>query len=91
MSLSVVLVDDHTMLRQGLRRALEAEGIVVVGEASDGFEAVKVALADPEVVKRIEGAGADVESSTPEELASLVRRDLAKWRQVVQTAKLQAD
>lgn len=53
--------------------------------------ALNKALADPEVIKRIEGAGADVESSTPEALGALVRRDLAKWRQVVQTAKLQAD
>ncbi|MFZ9483396.1 MAG: efflux RND transporter permease subunit, partial [Ilumatobacteraceae bacterium] len=51
MTTTVVLVDDHTMLRQGLRRALEAEGITVVGEASDGAEGVKVALATkPEVV-----------------------------------------
>jgi len=51
MSLKVVLVDDHTMLRQGLRRALEAEGITVVGEASDGAEGVSVALATaPDVV-----------------------------------------
>lgn len=51
MKTTVVLVDDHTMLRQGLRRALEAEGITVVGEASDGAEGVKVALATkPEVV-----------------------------------------
>jgi DNA-binding NarL/FixJ family response regulator len=51
MTITVVLVDDHTMLRQGLRRALEAEGIKVVGEAADGDEAVKVALAHrPDVV-----------------------------------------
>jgi DNA-binding NarL/FixJ family response regulator len=51
MTITVVLVDDHTMLRQGLRRALEAEGIRVVGEAGDGDEAVKVALAHrPDVV-----------------------------------------
>jgi DNA-binding NarL/FixJ family response regulator len=51
MSTTVVLVDDHTMLRQGLRRALEAEGVKVVGEASDGDEGVKVALATkPDVV-----------------------------------------
>ncbi|CAB4362364.1 MAG: response regulator [Actinobacteria bacterium] len=51
MSLKVVLVDDHTMLRQGLRRALEAEGITVIGEAADGIEGVKVALAtSPDVV-----------------------------------------
>jgi two-component system response regulator DegU len=51
MSTTVVLVDDHTMLRQGLRRALEAEGVKVVGEASDGEEGVKIALATkPDVV-----------------------------------------
>jgi len=51
MTITVVLVDDHTMLRQGLRRALEAEGIRVVGEAGDGDEAVRVALAHrPDVV-----------------------------------------
>ncbi|MBI4934097.1 MAG: response regulator transcription factor [Actinobacteria bacterium] len=51
MATTVVLVDDHTMLRQGLRRALEAEGVKVIGEASDGDEGVKVALAaKPDVV-----------------------------------------
>jgi DNA-binding NarL/FixJ family response regulator len=44
MAITVVLVDDHTMLRQGLRRALEAESIEVVGEAADGEEGVRVAL-----------------------------------------------
>ena len=41
---SVMLVDDHTMLRQGLRRSLETEGIPVVAEASNGEEAIKMAL-----------------------------------------------
>ena len=51
MALTVVLVDDHTMLRQGLRRALEAEGITVIGEAADGIDGIKVALATkPDVV-----------------------------------------
>ena len=51
MTISVVLVDDHTMLRQSLRRAVEAEGVEVVGEAGDGEEAVRVVLATkPDVV-----------------------------------------
>lgn len=54
-------------------------------------QALNTALADPEIVKRIESQGADVEPSTPEQLGELVRTDLAKWRGVVQRAKLVAD
>jgi two-component system, NarL family, response regulator DegU len=43
-SLRVMLVDDHRMLREGLKRALEAEGFMVVGEANDGHEALRMAL-----------------------------------------------
>ena len=40
----VLLVDDHTMVRQGLRRLLETDGdIEVVGEAGEGREAAALA------------------------------------------------
>jgi DNA-binding NarL/FixJ family response regulator len=43
--LSVLLVDDHSLVRLGFRRILEdAPDIAVVGEASDGEDAVKLAL-----------------------------------------------
>jgi DNA-binding NarL/FixJ family response regulator len=43
--ISVLLVDDHSLVRKGFRRILEDDHeIRVVGEASDGVEAVKVAL-----------------------------------------------
>jgi len=47
----VLLVDDHQLLRQAVRRALEDAGMDVVAEAGDGSEAVKV-VADlrPDVV-----------------------------------------
>ena len=48
-------------------------------------------LADKEVVKKIEGHGAVVESSSPEKLRTLVEGELAKWKGVVQKAKLTAD
>ena len=48
-------------------------------------------LQDKDIIQRIEGHGADVEISTPEQLGDMVRKDLAKWRQVVVKAKLQAD
>ena len=42
--ISVLLVDDHSLVRRGFRRMLEDEpDISVVGEASDGEEAVKLA------------------------------------------------
>lgn len=44
-SISVLLVDDHVLLRRALRRTIEDEpDIHVVGEAGDGAEAVRLAL-----------------------------------------------
>jgi tripartite-type tricarboxylate transporter receptor subunit TctC len=53
--------------------------------------ALNQVLTDKDTVSRIEAQGADVQTSTPEELKTLVRDDLAKWRRVVQQAKLSAD
>ena len=40
--INVVLADDHTIVRKGLRSLLDAEAdIEVVGEAGDGREAIK--------------------------------------------------
>ena len=42
--ISVLLVDDHALVRRGFRRILEDErDIAVVGEAGDGLEAVRLA------------------------------------------------
>ena len=51
-AISVLLVDDHSLVRKGFRRLLEdAPGICVVGEASDGHEAVEaVGALKPQVV-----------------------------------------
>src|SRR6266700_5866345 len=50
--ISVLLVDDHSLVRRGFRRMLEDEpDIHVVGEASDGEEAVKLTRSlKPQVV-----------------------------------------
>ena len=42
MSLRILLADDHPIVRQGLKVLLEREGFTVVGEASDGREAVRL-------------------------------------------------
>jgi two-component system, NarL family, response regulator DegU len=47
----VLVADDHQLLRQALRRALEESGLNVIAEAGDGEEAVRlVALHRPDVV-----------------------------------------
>ncbi len=38
-----ILVEDHTIVREGLRPLLESRGLAVVGEAGDGLHAVKLA------------------------------------------------
>jgi DNA-binding NarL/FixJ family response regulator len=72
----VVVCDDHPVVRQGLRSFLEAQGFVVVGEASDGADAERLVAAEhPDVlltdlvmagvdgvegIRRIRAAGHDV-------------------------------
>ena len=50
--ISVLLVDDHSLVRRGFRRMLEdAHDITVVGEAGDGDEAVQLSIAlEPQVI-----------------------------------------
>lgn len=52
MAVRILLVDDHPIVRQGLRTLLEGRpGWEVVGEASDGVEALdKVEVLEPDVV-----------------------------------------
>ncbi len=45
MAIHVLLADDHTVVREGLRGLLEREGLTVVAEASNGQEAVKAGAA----------------------------------------------
>lgn len=51
MTIRLMLVDDHSVLRQGMRRTFEEEGFYVIAEASDGNEAVrKAADLRPDVI-----------------------------------------
>ncbi|WP_027482574.1 response regulator [Deinococcus pimensis] len=47
----VLLADDHALFRQGLRSLLESEGLRVIGEATNGREAVRYAAeTHPDVI-----------------------------------------
>lgn len=49
--IKLLLVDDHRMLRETLKRSMLDEGFEVVGEASDGHDGVELALElQPDVV-----------------------------------------
>jgi two-component system, NarL family, response regulator NreC len=51
MGIRVLLADDHAIVRQALILLLEREGMVVVGEAGDGAQAVEMVLkCSPDVV-----------------------------------------
>lgn len=51
MARRVLIVDDHARFRRTARRALEGDGWTIVGEASDGEEALHAVRAlEPDVV-----------------------------------------
>jgi len=51
MGIKVLIAEDHLMVRQGLRALLDREGFDVVGEVSNGYEAVQsTAEVEPDVV-----------------------------------------
>jgi len=43
MAIHILIADDHVLVRQGVRALLEQAGMVVVGEAADGPEALRLA------------------------------------------------
>ena len=50
-TIRLLLADDHRMLRETLKRSMLDEGFDVVGEASDGQEAVELAeMLQPDVI-----------------------------------------
>ena len=54
-------------------------------------KALNAVLSDPAVVKKLEDHGADVETSTPEQLRMFVQQEQVKWKKVVELGKLKAD
>jgi DNA-binding NarL/FixJ family response regulator len=43
----VILADDHVIVRQGLKALLQQDGFQIVGEASNGYDAVRCCASSP--------------------------------------------
>ena len=55
-------------------------------------QAIDKAMADPNVIKRIEDAGVDpTPGSTPEKLAEFVKREIAKWAPIIKASGASID
>jgi tripartite-type tricarboxylate transporter receptor subunit TctC len=52
---------------------------------------IVAAMKDPDTAKKFADQGADVVTSSPEEFGKLVQSEIAKWSQLIKTAKITAD
>jgi two-component system, NarL family, nitrate/nitrite response regulator NarL len=100
-SVRIVIADDHTIFRDGLRRLLEAEPeLQVVGEAADGAEAVaQTRQLKPDILlldlamPRVPGMDAMRELSTAEEASTskiIVLTAAVERLQIVQALQMGA-
>jgi two-component system, NarL family, nitrate/nitrite response regulator NarL len=97
----IVIADDHPIFRDGLRRLLEAEtDLKVIGEASDGTEAVKLArqlkpeilLLDLAMPRRpgLEALREMSSSSSPSSVRVILLTAAAEKNQIVEALQLGA-
>jgi tripartite-type tricarboxylate transporter receptor subunit TctC len=49
------------------------------------------ALNDPDVRKRLEGLGAEIDGSTPEQYGRFIRNEIAKWGKVIKAAGIKSN
>lgn len=95
---SAVMPDVPTLAEQGIKNVSMSQWYGLFAPAKTPKAVVdrlnkelNATLADKNVVKKIEEQGADVETSSPEQMKSLVQRELTRWRGVVAAAKIKAD
>lgn len=95
---SPVLPDVPTLAEQGIANVSMSQWYAMFAPAKTPKAVVtrlnaemNTVLADKGVQKRIEDQGAEVETGTPEQLKTLVQKEVARWKAVVSAAKIKAE
>ena len=95
---SPVLPDVPTLAEQGVANVSMSQWYAMFAPAKTPKAVVtrlnaemNAVLADKGVQKRMEDQGAEVETSTPEQLKTLVQKEVARWKAVVSAAKIKAE
>lgn len=95
---SPVLPDVPTLAEQGIANVSMSQWYAMFAPAKTPKAVVtrlnaemNAVLADKGVQKRMEDQGAEVETGTPEQLKTLVQKEVARWKAVVSAAKIKAE
>ena len=95
---SALMADLPTLAEQGVANVDVSQWYAIFAPAKTPKavvdrlnKALNAVLTDKAVEKRLEDHGADVETSTPEQLRSFVQQEQLKWKKVVELGKLKAD
>ena len=90
--------DVHTYTEQGLKDMIHSEWFAFLMPAKTPTEvvnrmnaALKVALAQKDVIDGLAGFGLEAISSTPAELTDLIKKDTAKWAPIVKSVGFTAE
>jgi tripartite-type tricarboxylate transporter receptor subunit TctC len=95
---SSVLPDVPTLAEQGIANVSMSQWYALFAPAKTPRTVIdrlnqelNSVLADQAVQKKIEGQGAEVETSTPEQLKALVQKEVIRWKGVVSAARIKAE
>jgi tripartite-type tricarboxylate transporter receptor subunit TctC len=95
---SSILPDVPTLAEQGIANVSMSQWYAMFAPAKTPKAVIdrlnkemNSVLADPAVQKRISDQGAEVETSTPDQLKTLVQKEVTRWKGVVAAAKIKAE
>ncbi len=95
---SSVLPDVPTLAEQGIANVSMSQWYALFAPAKTPRSVIdrlnrelNSVLADQAVQKKIEGQGAEVESGTPEQLKTLVQKEVVRWKGVVSAANIKVE